>query len=57
MKIDNIDIDATLSEIERLLGEDKNISPALVSMINVMLLLVKIIRFMLQSLIMWELER
>ena len=42
MKIDNIDIDATFSEVERLLEEDKNISPALVSIINVLLLLVKL---------------
>lgn len=42
MKIDNIDIDATLSEVERLLEEDKNISPALASIINVLLLLVKL---------------
>jgi len=43
MKIDNIDIDATFSEVERLLKEDKNISPALVSIINVLLLLVKLL--------------
>lgn len=42
MKIDNIDIDATFSEVERLLEEDKNISPALTSIINVLLLLVKL---------------
>lgn len=42
MKIENIDIDATLNEVERLLQEDKNISPALVSVINVLLLLVKL---------------
>ncbi len=39
MKIDNIDIDATLSEVELLLEEDKNISPALISIITVLLLL------------------
>ncbi len=43
MRIDNIDIDATLSEVERLLEEDKNISPALVSIITVLLLLVKLL--------------
>ena len=43
MKIDNIDIDSTFSEVERLLKEDKNISPALVSIINVLLLLVKLL--------------
>lgn len=42
MKIDNIDIDATLSEAERLLEEDKNISPALSAIINVLLMLVKL---------------
>ena len=43
MKIDNIDIDATLSKVERLLEEDKTISPALASMINVLLILVKLL--------------
>lgn len=42
MKIDNIDIDATLSEVKRLLKEDKNISPALAAIINVLLMLVKL---------------
>lgn len=42
MKIDNIDIDATLREVERLLEEDKNISPALAAIINVLLMLVKL---------------
>ena len=42
MKIDNIDIDATLSEAKRLLDEDKNISPALASIINVLLLVIKL---------------
>ena len=42
MKIDNIDIDATLTEVKRLLEDDKNISPALVSIINVLLLMVKL---------------
>ncbi len=42
MKIDNIDIDKTLNEVERLLEEDKNISPALIAMINVLLILVKL---------------
>jgi len=40
LKIDNIDIDSTLNEAKRLLNEDKNISPALVAIINVLLLLV-----------------
>ncbi|MFT7562267.1 MAG: hypothetical protein ACI93R_004202, partial [Flavobacteriales bacterium] len=42
MKIENIDINSTLTEVERLLKEDKNISPALASIINVLLMLVKL---------------
>ena len=41
MKIENID--ATLSEAERLLKEDKNISLAIAAIINVLLLLVKLL--------------
>ncbi len=43
MTIDNIDIDATLSEVERLLKEDKTASPALKSTITVLMLVVKLL--------------
>ncbi len=43
MTIDNIDIDATLSDLERLLNEDKNISPALKSTITVLMLVVQLL--------------
>ena len=43
MTIDNIDIDATLIDVERLLKEDKNVSPALKSTITVLILVVKLL--------------
>ncbi len=43
MTVDNIDIEATLSDLARLLKEDKNISPALKSTITVLMLVVKLL--------------
>lgn len=43
MKLGNIDIDATLKEMESLLVSDKTLSPALVSMIKVLMVLVKLL--------------
>jgi len=43
LKLDNIDIDATLNEVEKLLKEDKQLTPALKSMITVLVLLVKLL--------------
>ncbi|MCZ6802572.1 MAG: DUF6444 domain-containing protein [Proteobacteria bacterium] len=43
MTLDHIDIDATLSEVERLLKEDKQLSPALKSLISVLVMLVKLL--------------
>ena len=41
--LDGIDIDATLAEVESTLLNDKTISPALVSMITVLILIVKLL--------------
>jgi len=41
--VDHIDIEATLSEVERLLKEDKHVSPALKSTITVLMLVVKLL--------------
>lgn len=43
MTLDYIDIDATLSEVESLLKEDKQLSPALKSLISVLVMLVKLL--------------
>jgi transposase len=43
VKLDNIDIDKTLNEVERLLKEDKQLSPALKSMITVLVMVVKLL--------------
>lgn len=43
MTLEHIDIDATLSEVERLLKEDKPLSPALKSLISVLVMLVKLL--------------
>jgi transposase len=43
VKLDNIDIDETLTEVERLLKEDKQLSPALKSMITVLIMVVKLL--------------
>jgi len=43
VKLENIDIDATLKEAESLLVSDKALSPALVSMIKVLIVLVKLL--------------
>ncbi len=42
MKIENINIEKTLTDVERLLKEDKNISMSLAAMINVLLIVVKL---------------
>jgi len=41
VKLENIDIDATLNEVEHLLKEDKQVSPALKAMITLLVTLVK----------------
>ena len=43
MTIDNIDIDETLKDVEKLLQEDEHISPALKSTITVLVLVVKLL--------------
>ena len=43
MTLDTIDIDATLSEVERLLKEDKTLSPALTSLISVLVVVIKLL--------------
>ena len=43
MKLENFDIDETLKEIESLLSTEKNISPALLSMIKIMVTLLKLL--------------
>lgn len=43
MKLDNIDIDATLNDIERLLKEDKQVSPTLKATITLLVTLVKLL--------------
>lgn len=43
MRINDIDIDATLSEVELLLKEDKQLSPALRSLITVLVMVVKLL--------------
>jgi len=43
VKLENIDIDETLKEVESLLSKEKNISPALLAMIKVMITLLKLL--------------
>lgn len=43
MKLDGIDIDATLAEVESILVTEKELSPALVSVIKVLVLVVKLL--------------
>jgi len=43
VKLENFDIDETLKEIESLLSTEKNISPALLSMIKIMVTLLKLL--------------
>ena len=43
MKLENFDIDETLNEVESLLSTEKNISPALLSMIKIMVTLLKLL--------------
>lgn len=43
MKLENIDIDETLKEVGSLLSKEKTLSPALVSMIKVLIMLVKLL--------------
>jgi len=43
VKLDNIDIDETLIDVERLLKEDKQLSPALRSVITVLVMVVKLL--------------
>ena len=43
MKLDGIDIDATLAEVESILVAEKELSPALVSVIKVLVLVVKLL--------------
>ena len=43
MKLENIDIDETLKEVEFLLSTEKNISPTLLSMIKIMITLLKLL--------------
>mgnify|MGYP000732999756 CR=1 FL=1 len=43
MKLDNIDIDTTLNEVEKLLKEDKQLSPALKATITILVTLVKLL--------------
>ena len=42
MKLDNIDIDETLKEVEELLTQEKNLSPTLHAMIKLLLTLLKV---------------
>ena len=42
VKLDNLDIDATLKEVESLLNQEKDLSPALLAMIKVMMMLLKL---------------
>ena len=43
MKLENFDIDETLKEVESLLSTEENISPALLSMIKIMVTLLKLL--------------
>ncbi len=43
MKLDGIDIDATLAEVESTLMNDKSLPPSLVSMIKVLIVVVKLL--------------
>lgn len=43
MKLENINIDTTLNEVEKLLKEDKQVSPALRAMITLLVTLVKLL--------------
>ncbi len=41
--LDNIDIDATLSEVERLLKDEKQLSPALKSLLPILIILIRLL--------------
>ena len=43
LKLENIDIDETLKEVESLLSTEKELSPALLSMIKIMIMLIKLL--------------
>ena len=43
MKLDGIDIDGTLKELESTLASEKELSPALKSMIGILILIVKLL--------------
>ena len=43
MKLDGIDIDGTLKELESTLASEKDLSPALKSMIGILILIVKLL--------------
>lgn len=43
MKLDGIDIDGTLKELESTLSSEKDISPALKSMVGILILIVKLL--------------
>jgi len=42
VKLDNIDIDETLKEVEKLLNQEKNLSPTLHAMIKLLITLLKV---------------
>ncbi|MFT5085365.1 MAG: transposase [Lentisphaeria bacterium] len=43
MSLETIDIDATLSEVERLLKEDTTTSPALKSLVSILMVVIKLL--------------
>jgi transposase len=43
MKVENIDVNEAISEVKKLLKEDKNVSPGLAAAVNVILLVVTIL--------------
>ncbi len=42
VKLDNIDIDDTLKEVEHLLSQEKNLSPTLLAMIKLLITMLKV---------------
>jgi transposase len=43
LSLETIDIDATLSEVERLLKEDTTTSPALKSLVSILMVVIKLL--------------
>ncbi|MBT6032366.1 MAG: IS66 family transposase [Kordiimonadaceae bacterium] len=43
MTIENIDVEATITEVQKLMATDKNVSPAMKSMVSILIMLIQIL--------------